>query len=86
MKNELDNKMNNIEEKYNKFIKSEEGHEIIKYLTKASDKIISNSLPCQSSDFTNCLEFRQMFVKCFLHMMIGCDEYGHPIVHSTTDY
>lgn len=62
-------------EEYDKFIESPKGREVIESLIKASSIIMSHELDREVID-TSTMEFRQMFVKCFLHMMIGCDEEG----------
>lgn len=59
-------------EEYDQFIASQKGQEVIEYLTKAASIIMSHRLDLECK--VNHIEFRQMFVKCFLHMMVGCDE------------
>lgn len=68
-------------EAYDDFIKSPKGLEVMDHIIKASSKIMSHNLPEEVIDI-NIFEFRQMFVKCFLHMMIGCDEQGKPKLNS----
>lgn len=63
---------------YDEFIKSEKGKETLDHITKAASIIMSHSLPLEAIHNVNDIEFRQMFVKCFLHMMVGCDEEGKP--------
>ncbi len=64
------------DEEFDTFLKSEKGKEVMEHLIKASSIIMSHKIhiECDLRD----IEFRQMFVKCFLHMLIGCDEQGRP--------
>jgi hypothetical protein len=61
-------------EEYDRFLKSEKGQETLDHLKKAS--ILINSFNVHEECFT--IEFRQMFVKCLLHMLTGCDENMKP--------
>jgi len=63
-------------EEYDEFLANDKGKEVMEHLSKAASKIMSHNIDreCTLSD----IEFRQMFVKCFLHMMIGCDENHKP--------
>jgi hypothetical protein len=63
-------------EEYDNFISSEKGKETMENLTKAASLIMSHKIN-KECDLNN-IEFRQMFVKCFMHMMVGCDEQGKP--------
>ena len=63
---------------YDEFIQSDKGKEALGYIIKASSIIMAHNLPLEAIHNVNHIEFRQMFVKCFLHMMIGCDEEGKP--------
>lgn len=64
------------EEEFDTFLKSEKGKEVMEHIIKASSIIMSHNISLQCN--LNNIEFRQMFVKCFLHMMVGCDEQGKP--------
>lgn len=59
-------------EEYDQFIESEKGQETMKHLIKAASLIMSHKIDIEC-DMNN-IEFRQMWVKCFFHMMVGCDE------------
>lgn len=65
------------QEDYDRFIKSTKGQEVMDHIVKAASIIMSHQLDREVEDM-NIIEFRQMFVKCFLHMMVGCDEQGKP--------
>lgn len=64
-------------EDYDRFIQSDKGKEVMQNLIKASSIIMSHKIDVEVIDM-NHIEFRQMFVKCFLHMMVGCDENHNP--------
>jgi hypothetical protein len=66
------------EEEYDDFIKSEKGQRAMEHIIKAASLIMSHNISDEAMHNINNTEFRQMFVKCFLHMMIGCDEKGQP--------
>lgn len=59
-------------EEYDGFLASAEGKETMEHLIKAASYIMAHKIDIEC-DLNN-IEFRQMFVKCFLHMMVGCDE------------
>lgn len=61
---------------YDEFISSEKGKECLDYIVKAASIIMAHELPLEAIHRVSQIEFRQMFVKCFLHMMVGCDEQG----------
>ena len=63
-------------EEYDKFISSEKGKQTMEHIIKAASLICSHNIHVEC-DMNN-IEFRQMFAKCFLHMMVGCDEQGKP--------
>jgi|HubBroStandDraft_2_1064218.scaffolds.fasta_scaffold1216496_2 hypothetical protein len=63
-------------EEYDNFLVSEKGKKTMDHLTKAASLIMSHNINVEC-DLNN-IEFRQMFVKCFLHIMVGCDEEGKP--------
>lgn len=63
---------------YDEFIRSEKGKETMEYLTKAAAILRKHRLPLETIHRCNDIEFRQMFVKAFLHMLVGCDEEGKP--------
>lgn len=65
-------------EEYDDFINSEKGQQTMGHIIKAASLIMSHNISDEAMHNINNIEFRQMFVKCFLHMMIGCDEEGHP--------
>lgn len=62
------------DEEYDKFIKSEMGQEVMRNLKNAAALIKSADIHEECMP----MEFRQMFVKALLHMLIGCDEQGRP--------
>ena len=64
-------------EEYDEFIASEKGQEVMKHIVKAASIIMAHQMDREVIDMS-IMDFRQMFVKCFLHMMIGCDENGKP--------
>ena len=64
------------DEEFDTFLKSEKGQEVMNCLTQARDNIKSHRI-CEECSL-NQIEFRQMFVKCFLHMLVGCDEILKP--------
>ncbi len=59
-------------EEYDNFLASDKGKQVMEHMTKASSIIMAHNIHVEC-DLNN-IEFRQMFVKCFLHMMVGCDE------------
>ena len=63
---------------YDKFIQSEKGKEVMEHIIKAASIIMAHQIPLEAIDNINTIEFRQIFVKCFLHMMVGCDEQFTP--------
>lgn len=63
-------------EEYDDFISSDKGKEALEYIIKAASIIMSHNIDRECD--MNHIEFRQMFVKCFLHMMVGCDEKEMP--------
>jgi len=63
---------------YDEFIKSEKGKEVLDHIIKAASIIMSHQLPREAIHNICDIEFRQMFVMCFLHMMVGCDEEMKP--------
>lgn len=65
-------------EDYDRFLKSAKGKEAMEHIIKAASIIMSHNLDPEVIDMST-IEFRQMFVKCFLHMMVGCDENGRPV-------
>jgi hypothetical protein len=67
-------------EEYDTFIESPAGYEVMKDLCKVASKIMSHEFVNDGE--MNIFEFRQMFVKCFLHMMVGCDENCKPFLRS----
>ena len=64
-------------EDYDKFLESTEGKLVMKNLRDTAACIISHAIDVEVIDM-NDIEFRQMFVKAFLHMLVGCDENGLP--------
>lgn len=66
------------EDAYDEFLKSESGKEAMGYIIKAASIIMCHNLPAEAIQYCSPIEFRQMFVKCFLHLMIGCDEESKP--------
>ncbi|GEM_PF-2833909 len=64
-------------EDYDKFLESTEGKLVMKNLRDTAACIKSHAIDVEVIDM-NDIEFRQMFVKAFLHMLVGCDENGLP--------
>jgi len=64
-------------EDYDDFLASDKGKEAMEHIRKAASIIMSHEMSREVIDMS-IIEFRQMFVKCFLHMMVGCDEIGLP--------
>lgn len=62
-------------EDYDNFLASERGKEAMVHIIKAASIIMSHQLDPEVIDIST-FDFRKMFVKCFLHMMVGCDEEG----------
>lgn len=63
-------------EEFDTFLKSNKGKEVMELLTQASTIIKSHRISIEG-DLSD-MQFRQMFVKCLLHMLIGCDEEWKP--------
>ena len=61
-------------EEYDDFIESDKGKQTMEHIIKAASLIMSHNISDEAKHNVNNIEFRQMFVKCFLHIMIGCDE------------
>lgn len=59
-------------EEYDNFLASDKGKEVMEHIIKAASIIMAHNISVEC-DLNN-IEFRQMFVKFFLHMMVGCDE------------
>ncbi len=66
------------QQEYDNFIKSEKGKQVMEHMIKCASLIMSHNIHEEAMHNINNFEFRQMFVKCFLHMMVGCDEEGKP--------
>lgn len=64
-------------EEYDEFLASPQGKEVMENIINAASIIKSHSMPMEVIDIS-IVEFRQMFVKCFMHLMVGCDEEGKP--------
>jgi hypothetical protein len=62
------------QDEYDEFIKSEKGQQTVEHIIKAASLIMSHNISQEVIQNINNFEFRQMFVKCFLHMMVGGDE------------
>lgn len=67
------------DEEFDTFLKSQKGKDVMDHLSRASLIIKSHkiSIECGLHD----VEFRQMFFKAFMHMLVGCDESGMPRVN-----
>lgn len=61
------------DELFDSFLRSEAGQQVMDDLTHAAIIIIKHRIPAECK--LNKIEFSKMFVKAFLHMLIGCDEY-----------
>lgn len=62
------------EEEMDRFLESKNGKDVMEHLTNAALIIKTHKISTQCNLRDS--EFRQMFVKAFLHMLIGCDEQG----------
>lgn len=62
-------------EDYDKFLASDKGKEAMEHIIKAASIIMSHQQNLEVEDWS-VFDFRKMFVKCFSHMMMGCDEKG----------
>ena len=66
------------EDAYDHFLKSDAGQTAMNNLKMAAILIKKYDLPLEAIHRTNDIEFRHIFVKAFMHMLIGCDEKGNP--------
>jgi hypothetical protein len=66
------------QDEYDEFLKSEEGKQVMFHITSAAALIKSHRISEEAKHNINNIEFRQMFVKCLLHMLVGCDENQRP--------
>ncbi len=64
------------DEEFDSFLQSDAGKQVMEHLSIASMIIKSHKISFECD--MNTIEFRQMFVKCLLHMLVGCDELGRP--------
>jgi hypothetical protein len=64
------------DEELDAFVNSEKGQHVMQNLTHAASLIKEHNISIECD--LNQIEFRQMFVKCFLHLLVGCDEQGRP--------
>lgn len=55
-----------------RFLASERGKEVMQYITRAAAVIMAHEINPEVEDMS-VTEFRRMFVKCFSHIMLGCD-------------
>jgi hypothetical protein len=64
------------DEEFDVFLKGKNGQAVMECLENAAKIIKAHRISdeCDMSD----IDFRQMFVKAFLHMLIGCDENFKP--------
>ena len=60
-------------EDYDGFLASEKGKKTMDHIIQAAALIMSHQIHPEVIDMST-IDFRQTFVKCFLHMMTGCDE------------
>lgn len=65
------------EEAFDEFIKTQEGRQTLQAIQTAVQLIKEAKIPSECMPH-QIIEFRQMFVKGFLHMLVGCDEKGKP--------
>lgn len=65
------------QEEFDSFLQSEKGQETMRSITRAASLIMSHRISDECT--MNDIEFRQIFVKAFLHMMVGCDEKFRPV-------
>ncbi len=70
-------------EEIDTFLLSDKGREVMEHLSKAASLIESHriSRECDLND----IEFRQVFVKYFLHILVGCDEVDRPKANQIDD-
>lgn len=54
------------------FMENEKGQEMMKHLISAASILMAHKIDieCDMSNF----QFREVFVTCFKHMIMGCDE------------
>lgn len=62
------------QEEYDDFLTSDEGKQLLSDMKEIANRI--KKVPIHEECFP--IEFRQMWVKCLLHMLVGCDEHGRP--------
>ena len=66
------------EEEFDDFLKSEMGHIVMESLKMTAQLIKDHKFSTECTYDYQHMEFRQMFVKAFLHMLVGCDEEAKP--------
>lgn len=64
-------------EAFDEYLNSNEGKLTMLAIEGLADRIKRHKLPSECMPYQE-IEFRQMFVKAFLHMLVGCDEKGYP--------
>ena len=69
-------------EAFDEFLGSHEGIAVMDNLECAANLIKRHKLPSECA--TPHVEFRMMFVKAFLHKLVGCDEKGLPVITPDT--
>ena len=67
------------DEEFDTFLKSEKGQDVMEHLTNAATIIKSHKI--SEEYMMRDIDFRQMFVKALLHMLVGCDENGKPVAN-----
>lgn len=65
-------------DEYDEFIRSEKGIKAMEHIVTAASLIVSHNISDEAMHNIDVFEFRRMFVKLFLHLMVGCDEEGNP--------
>lgn len=65
------------DEAFDDYLKSNEGKVTMMMLEGIAMRIRNAGLPVECLPYQH-IEFRNMFVKALLHMLVGCDEEGKP--------
>jgi len=65
------------QEAFDDFVKTENGKKTLQAIETVVVLIKTADLPSECMPY-QIIEFRQMFVKGFMHMLVGCDEKGRP--------
>jgi len=62
-------------EMFDTILKSKEGQETFEDIKKLANRIKNHEIHEECMD----IEYRQTWVKCLLHLLIGCTENGLPV-------